>query len=70
MGAKPLPDVEGLSRRSVTYAKTKWPYLKRKVRSVGCVAITSRGKVQAVAMDASLYQKMVSLISKPKKRRR
>jgi hypothetical protein len=67
MPSKALPSVEDLPQRSATYVKTKWPYLRRKVRSAGSVAITRHGKIAAVMMDATLYREMAALADAARK---
>jgi PHD/YefM family antitoxin component YafN of YafNO toxin-antitoxin module len=70
MSSKAFPGVEELPRRSATYARTKWPNLRRKVRSAGCVAITKHGKVQVIAMSAANYRNMAALVDEERKFRR
>jgi hypothetical protein len=61
MPTKINPDVDELPKRSATYVRTRWAYLKRKVRQAGCVSITRYGKVQVVMVSAAVYREMVAL---------
>lgn len=70
MPTKVIPNVDELPKRSATYAKTRWPYLKRKVRQAGCVSITRHGKVQVVVVSAEVYREMVALAEAAHKHRR
>jgi hypothetical protein len=64
------PNIDELPKLSATYVRTRWPYLKRKVRQAGCVSITRYGKVQVVMVSAALYREMVALAEEVHKHRR
>jgi prevent-host-death family protein len=53
-----LPRIEDLPRRSATDVKNRFAKLVNEVRATGVVAVTQRGKVEMVAMDAAIYRKM------------
>jgi PHD/YefM family antitoxin component YafN of YafNO toxin-antitoxin module len=56
-----LQRIEDLPQRAASDIKRRPTDLMRQVRASGVVAITHRGKVEMIMMDAPLYRRMAAL---------
>ena len=69
MPSKHLPAIEHLRKRTASRVKSGLGGFVRDVRAAGCIAVTRRGKVELVFMDAALYRRVAALVEGAKTRR-
>jgi hypothetical protein len=55
-------DIDTMPRVGVTGLRSKWAAVTRQVRQSGSVAVTRRGKVEMVLVEADLYRRMTGRI--------